>query len=33
VSLRGAKRGKVLFHVDKRGYAPANAKLRLLARR
>jgi len=29
VALRKAKRGKVLFHVEKRGYAPKDVKLRM----
>jgi hypothetical protein len=29
VKLRGAKPGKVLFHVEKRGYVPKDVKLRV----
>jgi hypothetical protein len=29
VALRKAKRGTVLFHVEKRGYAPKDVKLRM----
>ena len=29
VKLKGAKRGKVLFHVEKRGYVPKDVKFRV----
>jgi hypothetical protein len=29
VKLRGAKPGNALFHVEKRGYAPKDMKLRI----
>jgi hypothetical protein len=29
VTLRGARRGKVLFHVEKRGYVPKDVRFRV----